>query len=392
MKYLKFAGIGIMVIVIATQCGSDPKGPIEKDTVPPGQISNVIVSALSGAVKISYTLPSDPDLLYVVAEYTNKMGRKFEFKSSYYTNSLIMNGFGDVSPYDVTMYAVDRSGNRSASVTKSVTPNTPPVLVAYSSLELVADFGGIRVSFENPSKADLSIVVRTPDLEGKMAIATTYYTASEKGYFVMRGYAPKSRKFEVYIADRWGNTSDVRLAEITPILEVQLDKAKFKEVFLPGDSPGTTYGGALRKMWDGSTTPGGGRYYHSGNAPSTVPKMLTFDLGVEAKLSRFALQAPSNDIFNDVALKKYEIWGTITLDPSGSFDGWTKLLDVTSVKPSGLPRGQLTAEDREAGKRGDERGFSINLPRVRFIRIRCLENWSGSTNMVISEVTFWGTE
>lgn len=390
MKTIKFTAVGLLIMALAAGCVPDQRGPIEKDKAAPGVIKDVAVEEFPGGAKISYSLPSDLDLLYVVAEYSNKNNRKFEFKSSYYTNFLVMNGFSDSSKYEVKMYAVDRSGNRSAPTPVSVTPKTPPVLRSFKSLEVKADFGGILVSFKNPSKADLVLVVNTPDTLGVMVNATTYYTAMEKGSFTIRGYKPEPRKFQIYIRDRWDNTSDILEIELTPINEIRLDKKKFKELFLPGDSRGTTYGGSMPRIWDESTAPGPGQYYHTGNSPSVEPQSFTFDLGVVAKLSRFTLQAPSNDIFNDVVPKIYEIYGAGVLDISGSFSSWIKLMDVVSVKPSGLPRGQLTNEDKEAGKRGDERSFSSDLPKVRYIRIRCIENWTGSTNMNISEVTFWG--
>lgn len=390
MKNLKFTAVGLLIMALAVACVPDQRGPIEKDKAAPGVIKDVSVEEFPGGAKISYSLPSDLDLLYVVAEYSNKNHRKFEFKSSYYTNFLVMNGFSDSSQYEVKMYAVDRSGNRSASTLVSVTPKTPPVLSSFKSLEVKADFGGIRVSFKNPSKADLVIVVNTPDTLGVMVNATTYYTAMEKGSFTIRGYKPEPRKFQIYIRDRWDNTSDILEIELTPVNEIRLDKKKFKELFLPGDSRGTTYGGSLPRIWDESTKREAGNYYHTGNSPSLEPQSFTFDLGVVAKLSRFTLQAQAHDIFNDVVPKIYEIYGANELDISGSFSTWTKLLEVVSVKPSGLPRGQLTNEDKEAGKRGDERSFPPDIPTVRYIRLRCIENWTGSTNINITEMTFWG--
>lgn len=376
---------------LAGGCSPDQRVPIEKDRVPPGEIRNISVEALPGGAKITYTLPSDPDLLYVLAEYTGKSGRSFEFKSSYYSNFLVVNGFSDVSQYNINMYAVDRSGNRSRPVIASVTPATPPVISAFNSLTVKADFGGVRATFENPSKSELAIVVSTPDSEGKMAIASTYYTAMGKGVFVLRGYDPKPRKFEVYVKDRWGNKSEVLRVELTPVNEVKLDKSKFKEMSLPGDSPANAYGGAIRYIWDEKVV-GGSENLHTGNTPSPDPKMFTFDLGVETKLSRFIINGHPDDIYSGGSMKRYEIWGTANLDKSGSLDSWTKLIEYTGVKPSGLPLGQLTNEDNATSKKGDEGTFSPDLPKVRYIRIRCLENWSGTTNIVISEVTFWGTE
>ena len=98
--------------------------------------------SLPGAVKFTYTLPSDPDLLYVLAKYTNKTGKVMEFRSSFYTNSVTVEGFGDTDTYKVELYTVDRSENRSQPQIVEVVPLTPPILSCYESLSMVSDFGG----------------------------------------------------------------------------------------------------------------------------------------------------------------------------------------------------------------------------------------------------------
>ena len=47
---------------------------------------------------------------------------------------------------------------------------------------------------------------------------------------------------------------------------------------------------------------------------------------------------------------------------------------------------------RIAGRNGDSGNFSSDLPAVRYIRIRCLKNWSGNTNMTFTEISFWGDD
>jgi hypothetical protein len=395
MNSIKLIALCTLLAVIAGACDTDQLNPIETDGVAPGPIRNVEVQSLAGAARLTYALPTDPDLLYVQGIYKNNAGREMEFKSSYYTNFLIVNGFADTEPHAVDLYAVDRSGNRSEPVTVQVTPLTPPVLETYHSLKVEPDFGGVAISFINATKADLAIVVTTPDSTGKMAIARTFYTARDTASFTVRGFKSEPRAFGVQVIDRWSNTSEILLQELTPIYEVLLDKTKFRELVLPGDAATNSWGGAMPYVWDGKVTGDiSGFGLHTGNASTGVPKFITFDMGVEAQLSRFSQQTVQDDRhwYNDVSLKRYELWGTISPDPSGSFDGWTKLATVTNVKPSGLPIGMFTDDDRAAGRTGDEVNFASDLPKVRYIRIRCLENWSGNTNMVISEVSFWGSE
>jgi 3D (Asp-Asp-Asp) domain-containing protein len=395
MRNIKLLIVTAFVLAMISSCKRDEQKPIEGDKSAPAAIKNVSVQNLSGGAKITYSLPADPDLLYIQAIYKNQEGKNVEFKSSYYTNSITVEGFSDTTEHAVEVYAVDRSGNRSAAVMVTVVPKAPPVLTTYRSLAIAPDFGGIIVSFKNLSKADLAIVVTTPDSTGKMAIARTFYTARDSASFSLRGFPSEARKFGVYVRDKWGNTSEVLNSEITPIYEVQLDKKKFKEMFLPGDSPCTSWGGAMPNVWDGRVLPDVDFCcLHTGNVGTGIPKYVTFDMGVLAQLSRFSQQTVADDKhwYNDVSMKRYEIWGTDSYDPSGSFNGWTKLATVTNSKPSGLPTGLLTEDDRIAGRIGDEVNFPADIPKVRYIRIRCLDNWSGNTNMVISEVTFWGND
>src|SRR5690606_32408387 len=180
----------------------------------------------------------------------------------------------------------------------------------------------------------------TPDSTGAMAIASTFYTARDAGMFSVRGFDSEKRTFAIRVEDRWSNLSESKEVELTPLYEVMIDKSKFKEVILPGDAATTHFDGAMRNLWDGRVLPDGPDCAaHTGIASTGVPKYFTFDMGATAQLSRFSLQAVADDKhwYNDVTPKRYEVWGTLNPNPDGSFDGWTKLLTITSEKPSGLP-------------------------------------------------------
>jgi hypothetical protein len=90
-------------------CKEDRLEPMGHDSTPPGQVSNVGVESLPGKVKLTYTLPGDPNLLYVKAVYRLNSGAMREIKASYYTNTMTLDGFGDTNVHDVQVYAVNRS-------------------------------------------------------------------------------------------------------------------------------------------------------------------------------------------------------------------------------------------------------------------------------------------
>src|SRR3546814_4699641 len=45
--------------------------------------------------------------------------------------------------------------------------------------------------------------------------------------------------------------------------------------------------------------------------------------------------------------RRWEVWGSNEPAEDGSYEGWFKLADCESYKPSGAPVGELTAEDIE---------------------------------------------
>jgi hypothetical protein len=85
-----------------------------------------------------------------------------------------------------------------------------------------------------------------------------------------------------------------------------------------------------------------------------------------------------------------EIWGTNTINPDGSYDGWTLLASHTQIKPSGLPEGQLSQDDIDAANAGETITFPLDAPKVRYIRFRTLKNWSNGSYVNFNEIMMWG--
>lgn len=384
--------LGAMITLFSLQsCNDDENSPINKDDKAPGQVFNVEVENMSGAALLTYSLPADDDLLYVIAEYTNKQGKVFDFRASYYTNQIKVEGFGDTDEYTVNLYAVDRSENKSAPLSVKINPLEPQVQLTAKSLKVQADFGGMSFTYKNETKADLSFIIITTDVDGEKMVAETFYTSRDSTKFAVRGYAAEPRLFGIVVRDRWENLSDTLYQNLTPIYEVKLNKSLFRPKVFPNDAAATQWDGSLEYMWNDVVND---KAAHTGNDASTIPKHISFDLGVEAKLSRFNLKTIPDDKhwFNDVSPRFYEIWGSLDPDPSGSFDSWTKLVSIENVKPSGLSIGNITEDDRAAGRNGDDADIPIEMPKVRYLRIVCTKNWSGNTNMCISEITVWGDD
>ena len=389
-KFILTAGL---LLLIFSSCKVDEHFPLENDDIPPKPVTNPLVENLSGGAKITYTLPNDPDLLYVEAEFESQKGTIRSVKATSYDNSLTIDGFRDTLTYKVKLYSIDRSENRSLPIIVDVVPLSPPVKEAYKSLIVVPDFGGITLSFINLSEANLEIHVLTKDSLGDWIPVENFYTKNKAGSYSTRGFEAIETQFGIFISDRWNNRSDTAKYALIPLFEEKVDKSKFKIYLLPTDTKGghASATWTLDKMWD-DQIPADAPVYHT--APGTgMPQWCTFDMGARVQLSRFKAwsRLTANMIYNAGSIKKYEIWGSSSIPSSdGSWAGWIKLMDCEAKKPSGLPIGTNTNDDVLYANAGEDFTFPMNTPPVRYIRIKTLETWGKVDYVFINEFTFWG--
>ena len=125
----------------------------------------------------------------------------------------------------------------------------------------------------------------------------------------------------------------------------------------------------------------------------TFPMSFTFDMGQTAKLSRYKFYHLFREdyAYQRGNLKRWEVWGRTDTPPTdGTWEGWTKLLDCESFKPSGLPVGEISGDDWEYLQQGEDFEFPPTAPEVRYIRFKVLETWGGDDFIHFQEFTFWG--
>ena len=373
--------------LITFACNEEPIGQQPIDNIPPEAVSDVKVENIPGGAILTYMLPQDEDLLYVKAVYSLKDSLISETRSSLYSDTLKVEGFGDTKEQQVKLIAVDRSRNESPEVLATIAPLEAPVVTIGKTLSLVPDFGGVHSYWENPTRAEISTIILQKDQNDEYVPLETFYSSMVDGDGATRGMDTIASDFGIYVQDRWENQSDIKYFTLTPIYETEFDPVKFKAVELPGDA-GSVNGWAKSNMWDGTTGDNG---YSSIGGTGVWPHFVTIDLGVTGQLSRLRIfQRLGDYIFGEGNPRKFEVWGCQTLDPTGSWDSWTKLMDCTSVKPSGLPMGQNTNEDIELATNGEDFICDPMNPKVRYIRIKVTQTWAGGDNFQISELEVYG--
>ncbi|RIA09298.1 uncharacterized protein DUF4959 [Flavobacteriaceae bacterium MAR_2010_72] len=396
----KYIGLAIFVLAIALYCGcqaDDGHHPYGSDGVAPGLVTVNSINNIPGGAIIHFTPPSDVDVLYVQATFKDDQGRHREVKVSHVIDSLVIEGFGQVGDYKVILNAVDRGENFSEDTEVTISPLTPPVQLIFPTLRGEVDFGGIKVSYENPLKAEVSLnVIVFDETQDDFVYRESFFTSQASGSYTFRGYEAVRTQFGVYVEDRWENVSDTIYFEVTPIPDEFLDKSLFSVFTLQGDKDFNDYGFNEAQMWDN-------RWSDQWNCGHTdfltnLPHYLTVNLGVNAKLSRFKLyQRGGDELYKHGNPKRFNIYGVKDINslppynPANPNAGWTLLKECVSFKPSGLPVGQTTAEDHEYQNKGEDFDFDVNnLIEVKYIRIEVLENWGSINGTVIGELSFWG--
>jgi len=388
-----------LLTLICNSCKEEGRIDFIDDSIPaPGKVTNVVVHNKPGGAVLKYTLPLDKNLLYVRAEYEIKPGVINETKSSFFKDSLVLEGFGIPTTYDVKLFSVGKNEKESEPLIVQINPTTAPVQLATKKFR--DTFGGVAIDFENPEESSLAIVLMADTANlGYRSELITYYTSSPKGSFTYRGVEgldPVEQEFAVYLRDRWGNYSDTIIANVTPWFEEFIPKSTWTNYTLPNDIPPVNASYPITRIWDENYDVDG---FH-GIETQMLPSTLTWDLGKSVKLSRIKLwpRNHADDRWKRGHPKVFEIWGSNSPNPTGEMDdSWIPLGRFESLKPSG-PGTQITQEDIAFAQEGIEFDFGITdfapepFTPIRYIRFRTIStyaNASFSTTHIL-EISFWG--
>ena len=392
--------LSIPFIIAALVIGSCNKKleshqPVSGDGTVPAQVTGVTVVNGNGNAIISYAIPKDTGLAYVKAVYTISTGREYKSTASYYNNSLLVEGFADTLEHEVKLYSVSRSEVMSEPVIIRIKPLVAPIWQVYRSLQVTPAFGGFNLAAINASKANVSIIVTKKNAfnEYEADNDKSVFTNTDSILAKVRGLDTTAYRFGFLVKDRWGNKTDTIYKQINPLYETELPKTNFSEFTLPGDAPQwNNTETAVRYTWDGRN---GWPWtsFTSQTAGGPNPHMITFNTGTLARVSRIWIRPypEGTRYYYLTTMKRFEIYGSANPSLSGALDNtWTLLGSYTLTKPSGLPYGTDDANDVATAIAGFSWEVDVTAPKVKYIRIRCLENFAGGTAQSINELKVYG--
>jgi hypothetical protein len=433
------ARIFLAALLLAASCGpADLNAPFGNKT-PPKQVTPREVKNMPGAAVIYYDRPADVNLKYVRAVYTVD-GEQRVTNASYYTDSILVEGFGDTTEQVVNLYSVSYGDAASEPVHVTIHPKTPAYLQVIDSLTIEATYGGIRITTTNELGAAIAYGVckweETDSMKrdsGWVEKSMVYSKAARFSYALRKQQNVEAR-FGVFTKDRWGRRSALKEATLTPWLEVQCDPKNFAWYETVFDTPGNhTYSNGhheTKTLWDDKVGQNGAYGYHSPPA-SAFPQNITINLGKKYILSRIVLHGrfiysgsrrdiltyPTEGIgggslidyryiFKDGYPKVLQIWGAANTPSRTNKDltvYFTKIGDfelpradgsfVLSTVSSQNNTGDLTADDIDLIIQGQE--FQIpgtfNDP-VQYIVVSVQETYGSSTTgpVMIDQLSFFG--
>lgn len=371
-------------------CTEDLKGPFVKDATTPGSITNVTVENLPGAAKISYTLPDNNDLLYVIATYTNTAGELIQSKSSVFKNYILLEGFAEMKEFVVTLRTVDRSENFSPEISVRISPLEAPIHKALETVKAEATWGGAHVSLVNEFEQQLVLFSLIRDsVTGNWVEYDRLYTESINGEFFARGFPPEPTDFAFYLRDKWQNESDTLMVNLTPLYEEEFDKSLWKDLNLPDDSNQPKYSPTYQ-LWTGTV---GDKTYFFQNDKLTItpPSWISIDLGRKYIFGRYKIHHVNHSntwIYGSCTPRIFELW--VSNAASTNWNDWTFLGRFESIKPSGSPVGTLTAEDRAKNMEGEDYDLPLLNEGFRYVRFVNIETYGMTNTFCALEFTFWG--
>jgi hypothetical protein len=330
--------------------------------------------------------------MYTKAVYEAPNGVPREAKSSLYTDSLILEGFGDTETHDVELISVGKNTKESEPIVRSFNPLTPPVLSVRESIVMNATFGGVEVYYQNVNMGNIIIDIFIDSLgTGEWELFNRTYTSTVGGRITARGANPVETNFGVSVKDPFGNETDIYQKTLKPLYEIEIPSENFADLKLPNDTKWLRTNNPIQHLWDGVYYNGGTNFFATDQGIDPLPKWVSIDFGDKYILSRIKMW--KRDLYDEGRVpSKWEVYGSNNPNPDGSWDSWTLIQQFgPPYKPSGLPLGQSTEEDEDVAANGWDYEF-IPVPSTgyRYYRLKWLEAPSGENFILIGEMKFWG--
>lgn len=395
-KQLNKAVLFLLFIFAAIISCSDHE---DLDTSPPGVLSNVSVTPTNGGGIISYILPSDDDILYVKAVYTNSQGEEVFRVSSKHNTSVEITGLSQLTPVNVKLFVVDLNENVSETVSIDFTPLKSFIFFVQESIQISPDLGGVKITWENIASKTVFVYVHI--LEGADEVIRILSSNNAQESIFIRGLAPSEISISTKVEDFDGNITELEeKGRYTPLFEEKIDKSTW--TLVSGQSiNGNAYEGKTVNFWDDVVdtveTDADNSYFiatRDNNGGSlNFPLDIVIDLNKNVKIQRFIVWQRAYWYQGGGVTYHYQEENIKSFNLYASSDAQTwNLLGEFDIGDPRNAAGEIPATAFQEAIDGHEFSLENTSEAFRYLKFQITSNYGSTQITVGSEITLFGLD
>lgn len=369
------------------------------DTTPPGILSDISVVPTNGGGIISYSLPSDNDISYVRAEYTNSQGEDVFRVSSRYNNSIEINGLNQTTPIQVRLYVVDENENISEEVEIEFTPLESFIYLVQQSIEISPDLGGVKITWENIASKTVFVYVHI--LNGTNETIRILSSDNAQESLFIRGLDAVEMTFSTKVEDFDGNITDLQVVgNYTPLFEEKIEKNTWTLIASQSIN-GNAYEGRTVNFWDDIVdtveTDSDNSYFiatrENNGGSLNFPLDIVIDLNKNVKIKRFKIWQRAywyqgggvTYHYQEENLKSFNLYA------SNDAQSWDLLgeFDIGDPRDSA---GNIPATAFQEAIDGHDFTLDNTSEQFRYLKFSITSNYGSTIITVGSEITLYGLD
>jgi len=385
----------IFLVTLTFSCSKNE----DVDSTPPGILSNISVVPTNGGGIISYSLPSDNDISYVRAEYTNSQGEEVFRVSSRYNTSVEINGLNQTTPIKVRLYVVDENENISDEVEVEFTPLESFIYLVQQSIEISPDLGGVKITWENIATKTVFVYVHI--LNGSDETIRILSSDNAEESLFIRGLDAVEMTFSTKVEDFDGNITDLQVVgNFTPLFEEKIEKNTWTLITSQSIN-GNAYEGRTVNFWDDIVdtveTDSDNSYFiatrENNGGSLNFPLDIVIDLNKNVKIKRFKVWQRAYWYQGGGVTYHYqeENIKSFNLYASNDAQSWDLLgqFDIGDPRDSA---GNIPASAFQEAIDGHDFTLANTSEQFRYLKFSITSNY-GSTQLTVgSEITLFGLD
>ena len=287
--------LAVLLATFLTACQESERYVARSDDkTPPSAPIFIDSRPLPGGAVVYFLPPDDEDLLEVDATFSNSAGKRLTWSASYFVDSVKVFGFSEEGEHSIELYAMDRAGNKSKSISAKVECREPNYVSVAKTIKATPSFGSVLLGWEDTSEENVYVYANLKYGTGEDThnYTTVFSTISSETRSIDSLKAGSDVPIDILVSvgDKYNNRIDALHSTLHLHTDSEIDKSTW---ILP--AYGTEIGGAVQAFGsydqgvmeaviDGITEADGSINFYKTNAVN--PWNIIIDLGAEYKLSR----------------------------------------------------------------------------------------------------------